>query len=135
MGRRYYPVYSDRFNRFFLGCQTRSPEGHKDAGFHYLTAITKPQIEALLKTEVLQLSMFDEDLVEVTTEEVRYIVRRNPQRAEELAAVRQSKRERLDNYLAQKNAYLADHPRAKVETALKNAQAKVNQLKVQAWAK
>src|SRR5918999_2041533 len=101
----------------------------KDAGFHYLTAITKPQIEALLKTEVLQLSMFDEDLVEVTTEEVRYIVRRNPQRAEELAAVRQSKRERLDNYLAQKNAYLADHPRAKVETALKNAQAKANQIK------
>jgi transposase len=107
----------------------------KDAGFHYLTAITKPQIEALLKTEVLQLSMFDEDLVEVTTEEVRYIGRRNPQRAEELAAVRQSKRERLDTYLAQKNAYLADHPRAKVETALKNAQAKANQLKVHAWAK
>jgi transposase len=107
----------------------------KDAGFHYLTAITKPQIEALLKTEVLQLSMFDEDLVEVTTEEVRYIVRRNPQRAEELAAVRQSKRERLDNYLAQKNAYLANHPRAKVETALKNAQAKANQLKIHAWAK
>ena len=98
----------------------------KDAGFHYLTAITKPQIEALLKTEVLRLSMF---------EEVRYIVRRNPQRAEELAAVRQSKRERLDNYLAQKNAYLADHPRAKVETALKNAQAKANQLKIHAWAK
>lgn len=107
----------------------------KDAGFHYITAITKPQIEALLKTELLQLSMFDEDLVEVTTEEVRYIVRRNPQRAEELAAVRQSKRERLDNYLAQKNAYLADHPRAKVETALKNAQAKANQLKIHAWAK
>jgi hypothetical protein len=37
--------------------------------------------------DILQWSMFDEDLVEVTTEEVRYIVRRNPQRAEELAAV------------------------------------------------
>ena len=107
----------------------------KEAAFHYITAITKPQIEALLKTEVLQLSMFDEDLLEVTTEGVRYIVRRNPQRAEELAAVRQSKRARLDNYLAQKNAYLAAHPRAKVETALKNAQAKANQLKIHAWAK
>src|SRR5919106_3605136 len=63
----------------------------KDAAFHYITAITKPQIEALLKTELLQLSMFDEDRVEVTTEDVRYIVRRNPQRAEELAAVGQSK--------------------------------------------
>jgi transposase len=103
----------------------------KDAAFHYITAITKPQIEALLKREVLQRSMFDEDLVEVSTEEVRYIVRRNPQRA----AVRKSKRERLDNYLAQKNAYLADHPRAKVEAALKHAQAKANQLKIHAWAK
>jgi transposase len=106
----------------------------KDEGFHYLTAITKPQIEALLKMDILQWSMFDEDLVEVTTEEVRYSVRRNPQRAEELAAVRQSKRARLEKYLTQKNAYLAEHPRARVETALKNAQAKAERLKIHAWA-
>jgi transposase len=106
----------------------------KDEGFHYLTAITKAQIEALLKMDILQWSMFDEDLVEVTTEEVRYSVRRNPQRAEELAAVRQSKRARLEKYLTQKNAYLAEHPRARVETALKNAQAKAERLKIHAWA-
>ncbi|HZC00109.1 MAG TPA: hypothetical protein VE844_01700 [Gammaproteobacteria bacterium] len=81
----------------------------KEAGFHSLTAITKPQIQALLKTELLRLAMF----------EVRDSVRGNPQRADERAAVRQSKRERLDTYLAQKNAYLADPPHAKVETALK----------------
>jgi Transposase DDE domain len=98
----------------------------RDEGFHYLTPITKPQIEALLKADILQGSMFDEDLVEVMAEEVRYIVRRNPQRAEELAAVRQSKRARLEKYLVQKNTYLAEHSRAKVETALKNAQAKAN---------
>lgn len=107
----------------------------EEAGFHYISAITKPQIEALLKTEVLQWSMFDEELVEVTSEEVRYIVRRNPQRAEELAAVRQSKLERLEKYLVQKNIYLAERPRAKVETALKHAQAKAEQLKIHSWAK
>jgi transposase len=106
----------------------------KEEGFHYLTAITKPQIEALLKTDSLQWSMFDDDLVEVTTEEVRYIARRNPQRAEELAAVRRSKRARLEKYLAEKNAYLAEHPRARVETALKQAHAKAERLKIQAWA-
>lgn len=106
----------------------------RDQDFHYLTAITKPQIEALLKADILQESMFDEDLVEVTAEEVRYIVRRNPQRAEELAAVRQSKRARLEKYLVQKNTYLAEHPHAKVETAFKNAQAKAAHLKIQAWA-
>jgi Transposase DDE domain len=30
--------------------------------FHYITAITKPQIEALLKSEVLQLDLFDKPL-------------------------------------------------------------------------
>jgi hypothetical protein len=30
--------------------------------FHYITAITKPQIEALLKSDVLQLDLFDETL-------------------------------------------------------------------------
>ena len=106
----------------------------RDQDFHYLTAITKPQIEALLKADILQESMFDEDLVEVTVEELRYIVRRNPQRAEELAAVRQSKRARLEKYLVQKNTYLAEHPHAKVATAFKNAQAKAAHLKIQAWA-
>jgi transposase len=107
----------------------------KDEGFHYLTAITKPQIEALLKADILQWSMFDENLVEATAAEVRYILRRNPQRAEELAAVRHSKRARLETYLVQKNTYLAKHPRAKVETALKQAQAKAEHLKIPAWAK
>jgi len=106
----------------------------RDQDFHYLTAITKPQIEALLKADILQDSMFDEDLVEVTAEEVRYIVRRNPQRAEELAAVRQSKQARLEKYLVQKNTYLAEHPHAKVETAFKHARAKAAHLKIQAWA-
>src|ERR671914_9909 len=35
--------------------------------FHYLTAITKPQIEALLKSDALQLDLFDETLAEITT--------------------------------------------------------------------
>jgi hypothetical protein len=41
--------------------------------FHYITAITKPQIGALLKSDVLQLDLFDETLAEITTEEgLRY---------------------------------------------------------------
>jgi Transposase len=107
----------------------------EEADFHYITAITKPQIEALLNAELLQLSMFDEHLVEVTTEEVRYILRRNPHRAEEIAAAREAKLQRLEKYLAQKNAYLSEHPRAKVETALKNAQDKAERLKIDSWTK
>ena len=60
--------------------------GPRGQGFHYITAITKPQIEALVKTEVLQLELFEERLAEVTTNEgVRYVLRRNPVRAAEMS--------------------------------------------------
>lgn len=106
----------------------------RDPDFHYLTAITKPHIEALLKADILPESRFDEDLVEVTAEAVRSIGRRNPPRAEELAAVRPSQRARLEQDLVQKNTSLAEPPHAQVETAFKKAQAKAAHLKIQAWA-
>ena len=58
--------------------------------FHDITAITKPQIESLLTQGPVQLELFDERLTEVTDNDtnVRYVLRRNPQRAEETAAKR-----------------------------------------------
>src|SRR4029453_4073658 len=50
-------------------------------GFHYITAITKPQIEKLLRTGTLQMDLFDQEVAEVLTEEgIRYVLRRNPLR-------------------------------------------------------
>src|SRR6476659_3139348 len=37
-------------------------------GFHYITAITKPQIEKLLRTGTFQMELFDQELAEVLTE-------------------------------------------------------------------
>jgi len=62
------------------------------AGFHYITAITKPQIQTLLKAGVLQMDLFDAELCEVNDEGVRYVLRRNPLRADELAASRADKK-------------------------------------------
>lgn len=76
------------------------------ADFHYITALTKPQIEALIRAEVLQWSLFDEPLVEVFEDPIRYVLRRNPLRAEEIAASRQSKLQRLQRLLEERNAYL-----------------------------
>ena len=42
-------------------------------GMHYITAITKPQIESLLNTKVLQMELFDQPLAEVSEEKVRYV--------------------------------------------------------------
>ena len=51
--------------------------------FHYITAISKPQIESLLKKKVFPMELFDTTVSEVASipEKVRYILRRNPQRA------------------------------------------------------
>lgn len=102
-------------------------------GFHYITAITKAQIETLIKKNVIQYSLFDDNLVEVEDEGVRYILRRNPIRAAEIAKSRSSKQQSIENLVKNQNAYLQDHSRAKVETALKKINAKINRLNLKAW--
>ena len=52
------------------------------AGFHYITAITKAQIDALIAAGVLQMDLFEETLAEVEgLDGERYVLRRNPARA------------------------------------------------------
>jgi hypothetical protein len=104
--------------------------------FHYITAITKPQIEALLKSDVLQLDLFDETLAEITTEEgLRYILRRNPHRAEEIAASREDKYQTLNRAAVEYNHYLSAHPRARVEVALRLFENRRQQLRLAQWVK
>jgi DDE family transposase len=104
-------------------------------GFYYITALTKPQIETLLKGGVVQMAWFDEKLCEVENEGVRYVLRRNPQRVEDLKRSREDKRASVARLLEKKNRYLAEHPRAKVPVAERGVAAKIVQLKVGAWLK
>ena len=105
--------------------------GAKD--FHYITAITKPQIEKLIKDGVIQMSFFDEQLCETSTGGVRYILRRNPIRAGEIEAVRQSKLHKLNKVIARQNIYLAEHHRAKLDVALSKCHNKSTALKIDKW--
>ena len=102
-------------------------------GFHYITAITKPQIETLLAAGVLQMELFAVEVCEVQQPGVRYVLRRNPLRAEQLAASRADKQAHVGRLLAERNSYLAEHRRAKVSTAERVVRAKIAQLKIQAW--
>lgn len=104
-----------------------------DTGFHYITAITKPQIEKLLKEGVLQLGLFDTNVCEVQCDGRRLILRRNPVRADELAASRRSKLTAVEKYCGQQNTYLSEHPKAQTETVLKRLEEKINRLKLSAW--
>jgi len=105
------------------------------AGFHYITAITKPQIEALLARGVLQLELFEEQVAEVSSvaEAVRYILRRNPHRAHEMEQSRQSKQAVLAQGVRERNRYLAEHPRARVETARRHLRQQAERLKLSGW--
>jgi len=67
-------------------------------GFSYITSISRPEMESLARRGVIQLSLFDKDVVEVREGSVRYILRRNPQRAEESGA---NRRERLAKALSE----------------------------------
>jgi transposase len=110
--------------------QVKDLEKH---GFHYITAITKAQIETLIKKDVIQHTSFDDQLIEVEYEHVRYILRRNPIRAEEIAKSRASKQKSIENLVNIQNEYLQSHSKAKIETALKKVNAKIKQLNLKTW--
>ncbi|MCP4271962.1 MAG: IS1634 family transposase, partial [Gammaproteobacteria bacterium] len=102
-------------------------------GFHYITAITKAQINTLIDKGVIQIGLFDEDVFEVEDNGIRYILRRNPLRAEEINESRISKRSSVERVVNKKNKYLREHARAKVETAIKDVTKKIVQLKIDKW--
>jgi transposase len=103
--------------------------------FHYITAITKSQIRQHLKTGAFQMHLFDQKLAEVEIDNVRYILRRNPQRLIEMAQARQKKLESLNLRLTNKQQYLQEHPRANPDIARKKLVDYAKILKIDSWAK
>src|SRR5215813_11919484 len=103
-------------------------------GCHYITAITKPQIDKLLRTGTLQMDLFDQEVAEVLAEEgIRYVLRRNPGRAQEVRDTRHAKLATLQAQVAKQNQYLADHPRANAQGALQKLVARAEKLRIAAW--
>ena len=103
-------------------------------GFHYITAITKPQIEKLLRTGTFQLELFEQELAEVLADEgVRYVLRRNPVRAQEVREARHAKLATLQALVAKHNHYLTEHPRADAQGALQKLVARATTLRLSAW--
>jgi hypothetical protein len=103
-------------------------------GFHYITAITKPQIEKLLRTGTLQMELFEQELAEVLADEgVRYVLRRNPVRAQEVRDTRHAKLATLQAQVAKSNQYLTDHPRAQAQGAVQKLVARAKTLRLSDW--
>ena len=114
--------------------RTDQKEAAQKADLHFITALTKPQIEKLLAQEVLQLGLFEDKVSEVVGEDGRrFVLRRNPERQKELERSREQKHQVVEAALKKANTYLAEHPRAKVRTQRRKLTAQLQKLKINDW--
>jgi len=112
--------------------------------FYFISALTRVQIETLIKAQTIQLELFSEQICEVEIpandddneqRSMRYILKRNPVRAEELKKIRLDKIASIEKKLAEYNIKLARSKQAKLKTALKNVNDYIIKLKLQKWVK
>lgn len=112
-------------------------------GMHYITAISKPQIETLIEASVLNMDLFAEELGEViepTNEDggktaERYIMRRNPVRQAECEAIRESKHNEMARAVQQANEYLAAGAKRQAAVQLKHIEQRIKRLGLSDWLK
>lgn len=98
--------------------------------FHYITAITKPQIRTLINQGVIQTGLFDDKLCEVESDRIRYVLRKNPVRVKEIGETRESKLNKIRDEIAKENRYLLEHPRALESTAVSKVTTWIKKLKI-----
>ena len=101
--------------------------------FRYITAITKPQIQKMLSEGKLQYELFNEKICEIKDDGIRYVLRRNPIRAEQMAESRESKLSSIMKVAEKQTLYLTEHPGADAAKALGKVIAKIEKLKAAKW--
>ena len=95
------------------------------AGLHYITALTDPQIRGLLGTGTLQLGLFHEQICEVEGHGVRYVLRKNDAEAAREQHRLEDKLEKLQGKIATRNELVKNKQRCQPEAG---------QRKLQGWA-
>jgi len=110
--------------------------------FYFISAITKPQIKTLLQEQVIEMAQFDPLLCEVivaaegvdsTARATRYILKRNPVRAQQLTDNRQHKKATVAKCLAACNEKLANSPRATLAVARRTVCSEIAKRKLAGW--
>ena len=109
-------------------------EDRAQQGLHSMTAMTKPQMEKLLRTGVLQRDLFAQEVAEVLADEgIRYVLRRHPVRAQAMRDTRHAKLVTLQAQVAQQHPSRTDHPRANAQGALQKLVARAATLRIADW--
>ena len=102
-----------------------------EAHFRYVTALTNPQVRALLKAGVLQLGLFEDQPAEVRVGSKRYVLRCNPQTQARERARRANQWERVRGWIQSRNTAVAVQPRCDPQSSLRGAQGGCKSI---AWA-
>jgi len=89
------------------------------AHFRYITALTNPQIRKLIKEDVVQPDLFDEQVVEVTHSGKRLVLRCDPATRSKERHRRDDKLQRLAARVAARNTFVAQSARAEPEAGLR----------------
>lgn len=69
---------------------------YQKEGVKYITGLTTDEIRELVKNEIIQLSLFQKELVEIEDKDKRYILCHNPKLAEEKRRSREQKKEKFE---------------------------------------
>jgi transposase len=113
--------------------KTKGKEKLNDANFRYITALTNPQVRKLLKEQVIQISLFDENVVEVQQGPQRLILRKNPAVAAKEAARKQDKMKKLQRLIDERNDFVAQSKRAQPQAGLNRFTRWVKRYKIDAF--
>ena len=106
-----------------------------EAKFCYVTALTDPQIRALLAKKRLQLELFEDQPAEVELEGKRYVLRCNPQTQARERARRADQWARVQAKITARNQQVEQKPRSDPKSSLKQAQALLARYRLQGWVR
>ena len=102
-------------------------------GWRYISALTKPQVRAVLSKGVLQPDLFDEDIGEVVQDGKRLITRRNPSMQRRMRARRADKLQQLERRIAERNAFVSQSTRADPAAGLRQLEQWVKRYKLHSF--
>jgi hypothetical protein len=104
-----------------------------EAQFRYVTALTEPQVRALLKAGKLQMELFDEQPAEVEISGKRYVLRRNPQTQAREGARRADQWQRVRTWIQKRNEQVKQKERCDPQSSLRGARARLTKYRLTGW--
>ena len=104
-----------------------------EAHFRYVTALTDPQVRALLKAGKLQMELFEDKPAEVEVEGKRYVLRRNPQTQTREGARRADQWQRVRKWIEKRNEEVKQKKRCDAQSSLRRAQALLAKYRLKGW--